>query len=228
MTELGCDLQQRYGQTEAGGQVTILTPADHRAMVTDKPHLAESAGRESPQSEVHIFDDDGNDLPAGEVGEIVLRADSMARGYWNRPEETARTFRPDGLRTGDLGRLDEEGYLYVVGRKTDMIISGGFNVYPAEIERVIGTNPDVDLVAVVGVADPEWGETPVAVVVPKPHVDTRQLHERLQAQCRSALAGYKQPKRFEFRQELPLTPAGKILKRELRDQLRDAANRPTT
>jgi len=219
MAELGCDLQQRYGQTEAGGQVTILTPEDHRAMLAGKVHLAGSAGRESPQSEVHIFDDDGNDLPSGEVGEIVLQADSMARGYWNRPEETAQTFRTDGLRTGDLGRLDEEGYLYVVGRKTDMIISGGFNVYPAEIERVIGTHPDVELVAVVGAPDPEWGETPVAVIVAKPHVDTVALQERLSDRCRSELAGYKQPRRFEFRQELPLTPAGKILKRELRAEL---------
>jgi len=231
MAELGCDLQQRYGQTEAGGQVTILTPEDHRAMLAGKVHLAGSAGRESPQSEVHIFDDDGNDVPIGDVGEIVLQADSMARGYWNRPEETAQTFRADGLRTGDLGRLDDEGYLYVVGRKTDMIISGGFNVYPAEIERVIGTNPDVDLVAVVGAPDPEWGETPVAVIVAKPHVDVRQLQERLRDQCRSELAGYKQPRRFEFRQELPLTPAGKILKRALRVELskpdRDEHDRTT-
>lgn len=217
MERLGCDLQQRYGQTEAGGQVTILTPADHRDIVAGKAHLASSAGRESPQAEIRIVDDDGEELPRGEVGEIVLRAESMARGYWKRPEETEATFRPSGLWSGDLGRMDDEGYVYVVGRKTDMIISGGFNVYPAELERVIGEDPDVGLVAVIGAPHPEWGETPVAVIVPHADtVDVGALEERLRRRCCGALAGYKQPRVFEFRRELPLTPAGKILKRELR------------
>jgi acyl-CoA synthetase (AMP-forming)/AMP-acid ligase II len=216
MERLGCDLQQRYGLTEAGGQVTILTPADHRAMLAGKEHLVASCGRESPLAEVRIVGDDGHELPTGEVGEIVIRSDMVARGYWNRPEETAATFRPTGLWSGDLGRLDDEGYLYIAGRKTDMIISGGFNVYPAEIERVIGTDPDVDLVAVVGIPHPEWGETPVAFVVPKAGADGAVLEERLRTLCRTDLAGYKQPRVFELRRDLPLGPAGKILKRELR------------
>jgi acyl-CoA synthetase (AMP-forming)/AMP-acid ligase II len=133
MDRLGCDLQQRYGLTEAGGQVTILSPADHRAMVAGKTQLSESCGRETPQSEIRILNDEGEELPPGEVGEIVIRAESVARGYWNRPEETEATFRSTGLWSGDLGRLDDEGYLYISGRTTDMIISGGFNVYPAEL-----------------------------------------------------------------------------------------------
>ena len=142
----------------------------------------------------------------------------MAVGYWNRPEETAETFRPEGLWSGDLGCLDDEGYLHIAGRKTDMIISGGFNVYPAEIERVIGAHPNVDLVAVVGAPHPEWGETPVAVVVDQGRCRHGRAGDRRCATlCREQLAGYKQPRAFEFRTELPLGPAGKILKREIRE-----------
>lgn len=215
---LGCDLQQRYGQTEAGGQVTILQPWDHDRMFTDKPWLVGSCGRESPHAEITIVDDGGNELPAGEIGEIRVVGETTAVGYWNLPDATAETFRPDGLYTGDMGRLDDEGYLYIVSRKTDMIISGGFNVYPAEIERVIGSHPDVDLVAVIGVQDPEWGETPVATIVPKRAVALAELEASLRDLCRTDLAGYKQPRRFEFRTEMPLGPAGKILKRELKDE----------
>jgi acyl-CoA synthetase (AMP-forming)/AMP-acid ligase II len=216
MDRLGCDLQQRYGLTEAGGQVTILTPADHRAMVAGKDHLAQSCGRETPQSEIRIVGDDGKELPRGEVGELAIKAESVARGYWKRPAETEATFRTTGLWSGDLGRMDDEGYVYIAGRKTDMIISGGFNVYPAELERVIGSHPEVHLVAVVGAPHPEWGETPVAVVVPTTGADVETLEDGLRRLCRDELAGYKQPRRFEFRTELPLTPAGKILKGEIR------------
>jgi acyl-CoA synthetase (AMP-forming)/AMP-acid ligase II len=215
---IGCDLQQRYGCTEAGGQVTILQPWDHDRMFTDKPWLVGSCGRESPHAEITIVDDGGNPLPDGEVGEVRIVGEATATGYWNRPEATAETFRPEGLYTGDVGRFDDERYLYIVGRKTDMIISGGFNVYPAEIERVIGGHPDVELVAVIGIPDPEWGETPVATVVPKPGVVAAELEERLRLLCRTDLAGYKQPRRFEFRSEMPLGPAGKILKRVLKDE----------
>lgn len=224
MARLGCDLQQRYGSTEAGGQATILTPADHRAAVAGDEGLLASCGRETPLAEIRIVGEDGTDLPIGETGEIVIRSDMVAAGYWNRPDPTAETFRPSGLWTGDLGRLDERGYLYIAGRKTDMIISGGFNVYPAEIERVIAQHPGVDLVTVVGVPDPEWGETPVAVVVRRGAADPG-LEEALRRHCRGQLAGYKQPRRFEFRDELPLGPAGKILKREVRAALLEPAGR---
>jgi acyl-CoA synthetase (AMP-forming)/AMP-acid ligase II len=226
MQRLGCDLQQRYGLTEAGGQATILTPADHRRAVAGEEHLLASCGRETPFAEIWIADNEGNPLPAGETGEIVISSDALALGYWNRPEATAAAFRPDGLRSGDLGRLDEEGYLYIAGRMTDMVISGGFNVYPAEIERVIAGHPAVDLVTVVGLPDPEWGETPVAVVVPKGTADPA-LEQQLRELCRENLAGYKQPRRFEFRAGLPLGPAGKILKREVRAELLEPAGTAT-
>ncbi|BCO34297.1 acyl-CoA synthetase [Mycobacterium heckeshornense] len=220
MDLLGCDLQQRYGLTECGGQATILTPQDHRDIVNGKTSIATSCGQETPMCAIRIIDPEGNTLSAGQVGEIVIVSPANAIGYWNRPEQTAETFRPDGLRTGDLGYLDDENYLHITGRKTDMIISGGFNVYPAEIERVIGHHDGVDMVAVVGVPDPEWGETPVAVVVPKRHVTDRdRLTAELSALCRAELAGYKQPRRFEYRDEFPLGPAGKILKREIANQV---------
>ncbi len=227
MDLLGCDLQQRYGLTECGGQATILTPQDHRDIVGGKTSIATSCGRETPMCTIRIVDSEGHDLNPGEVGEIVIVSPANAIGYWNRPEQTAATFRPDGLRTGDLGYLDDEHYLHITGRKTDMIISGGFNVYPAEIERVIAHHEGVDLVAVVGVADPEWGETPVAVVIPRQHItDLDALSAELSLLCRAELAGYKQPRRFEYRDEFPLGPAGKMLKHQITQQLESSA-RPT-
>jgi acyl-CoA synthetase (AMP-forming)/AMP-acid ligase II len=217
MEVLGCDLQQRYGLTEAGGQVTILTPADHRAMVAGNTSLTTSCGRETPQAELRVVNEDGHEVAPGEVGELVIMADSTGRGYWNRPEATAATFRPTGLWSGDLGSIDEQGYVHIAGRKTDMIISGGFNVYPAEVERIIGAHPNVDLVAVVGAPDKEWGETPVAVIVAKGDVPA-DLESELRELCRRELAGYKQPRAFEFRPELPTGPAGKILKREIKTE----------
>jgi acyl-CoA synthetase (AMP-forming)/AMP-acid ligase II len=220
MDLLGCDLQQRYGLTECGGQATILTPQDHRDIVAGKTSIATSCGKETPMCCITVVDGNGNEVPGGEVGEIVIVSPANAVGYWNRPTQTAETFRSDGLLTGDLGYLDDENYLHITGRKTDMIISGGFNVYPAEIERVIAQHTGVDLVAVVGVPDPDWGETPVAVVIPKSHVnDHAALTAELTALCRAELAGYKQPRQFEYRDDFPLGPAGKILKREIANQV---------
>jgi acyl-CoA synthetase (AMP-forming)/AMP-acid ligase II len=223
MEALGCDLQQRYGLTEAGGQVTILTPADHRAMVAGNTSLTTSCGRETPQAELRVVDEDGHEVAPGEVGELVILADSNGHGYWNRPEATAATFRPNGLWSGDLASIDEQGYVHIAGRKTDMIISGGFNIYPAEVERVIGAHPNVDLVAVVGAPDKEWGETPVAVIVAKGEVPEAEVESELRELCRKELAGYKQPRAFEFRSELPTGPAGKILKREIKTRFEGSA-----
>ena len=225
MDLLGCDLQQRYGLTECGGQATILTPQDHRDIVAGKTSIATSCGQETPMCSIRVVDNNGNDAPTGDVGEIVIVSPANAIGYWNRLAQTAETFRPDGLRTGDLGYLDDEKYLHITGRRTDMIISGGFNVYPAEIERVIAQHSDVDLVAVVGIPDPEWGETPVAVVISKPHViDHDALTAQLTDLCRAELAGYKQPRRFAFWREFPLGPAGKILKREIANQVNQVSD----
>jgi acyl-CoA synthetase (AMP-forming)/AMP-acid ligase II len=220
MDLLGCDLQQRYGLTECGGQATILTPQDHRDIVAGRTSIGTSCGRETPMCAIRVINPDGTDAAVGEVGEITIASPANSIGYWNRPEQTAETFRPDGLRSGDLGYLDADGYLHITGRRTDLIISGGFNVYPAEIERVIAGNAGVDMVAVVGVPDAEWGETPVAVVIPKSHVsDQDALTAELVTLCRTELAGYKQPRRFVYWTEFPLGPAGKILKREIANQV---------
>jgi acyl-CoA synthetase (AMP-forming)/AMP-acid ligase II len=192
-------------------------------MVAGKTSVLTSCGQETPMCSIRIVGADGDELPTGEIGEIVIRSDANAIGYWNRPEQTAETFRPTGLWSGDLGYLDAEGYLHITGRKTDMIISGGFNVYPAEIERVIGHHTGVEMVAVVGVSDPEWGETPVAVVIAREGFDEETLTTELKELCRSELAGYKQPRRFAYRSEFPLGPAGKILKRVIAEDLRVAA-----
>jgi acyl-CoA synthetase (AMP-forming)/AMP-acid ligase II len=220
MALLGCDLQQRYGLTECGGQATILTPQDHRDILDGRTSIATSCGQETPMCVIRVVSTDGSDAPVGDVGEIVIVSPANSIGYWNLPEKTTETFRPDGLRSGDLGFLDADGYLHITGRRTDLIISGGFNVYPAEIERVIAQHTGVDMVAVVGVPDPEWGETPVAVVIPKSHVDDQDaLTAELVALCREELAGYKQPRRFVYWQEFPLGPAGKVLKREIANQV---------
>ena len=220
MDLLGCDLQQRYGLTECGGQATILTPQDHRDIVDGRTSIATSCGQETPMCAIRVISTDGNDAATGDVGELVIVSPANSVGYWNLPEQTAETFRPDGLRTGDLGFVDADGYIHITGRRTDLIISGGFNVYPAEIERVIAQHPGVDMVAVVGVPDPEWGETPVAVVIPKANVDDQAaLTDDLVGACRAELAGYKQPRRFVYWSEFPLGPAGKILKREIANQV---------
>ncbi|MGH3644601.1 MAG: class I adenylate-forming enzyme family protein [Mycobacterium sp.] len=220
MDLLGCDLQQRYGLTECGGQATILTPQDHRDIVAGRTSIGTSCGQESPMCAIRIVMNDGSEAPVGEIGEITIVSPANSIGYWNLPEQTAEAFRPDGLRSGDLGYLDKDKYLHITGRRTDLIISGGFNVYPAEIERVIAGNAGVDMVAVVGVPDAEWGETPVAVVIPKSHVDDQAtLTDELAALCRAELAGYKQPRRFVYWREFPLGPAGKILKREIANQV---------
>ena len=220
MDLLGCDLQQRYGLTECGGQATILTPQDHRDIVAGRTSIGTSCGKETPMCAIRVVKSDGSEAPVGEIGEITIVSPANSIGYWNLPEQTAEAFRPDGLRSGDLGYLDAEKYLHITGRRTDLIISGGFNVYPAEIERVIAGNAGVDMVAVVGVPDPEWGETPVAVVIPKSHADDQAtLTAELTALCRAELAGYKQPRRFVYWTEFPLGPAGKILKREIANQV---------
>ncbi len=219
LDRLGCDMQQRYGLTEAGGQVTILTPQDHRDLLAGKDGIQSSCGRETPMAEIRVVGDDGDVLPPGETGEVVVKAESQARGYWNLPEQTAQAFRPTGVWSGDLGWMDGEGFLHISGRKTDMIISGGFNIYPAELERVLGSHDSVELVAVVAAPHAEWGETPVAVIVPRSNADPGRLEAELRELCRAQLAGYKQPREYEFRPELPLGPAGKVLKREIKASL---------
>jgi acyl-CoA synthetase (AMP-forming)/AMP-acid ligase II len=163
---------------------------------------------------LRIVDLLGEALPVGEMGEIIARGPNMMQGYWNLPEETAATIKDGWLHTGDMGRIDDEGYLYVLDRMKDMIVSGGENVYPAEIEKVIQEIPAVSDVAVIGIADDKWGETPKAYIVIQNGATITP--EEIASFCRTKLAGYKVPRHIEIIEALPRNPTGKVLKQELR------------
>ena len=219
MTALGCNFAQVYGLTETSGAITSLMPTDHDP---DGPrsHLLRSAGRPFDHVELRIVDTaTGETLPAGEVGEIWTRSDQNMLGYWNKPEETAAALDADGwFRTGDAGWLDDEGYLFLHDRIKDMIVSGGENIYPAEVENALLAHPAVSDAAVIGVPDDRWGETVKAIVVRSADAseDEEGLALDIIAATRSRLAHYKCPTSVDFVDVLPRNPSGKVLKRELR------------
>ena len=210
-----CSLFGIYGLTETTGAITQLDPGDHDP---DGPRerLLRSAGRPYPWAEMRIVDPaSGVVLGPREVGEVWLRAPNVTPGYFNRPQETAAALTSDGwLRTGDGGYVDEDGYLFLTDRIKDMIVSGGENVYPVEVEEALAQHPDVLEVAVIGVPDERWGETVKALIVSR--AGSAVAPEELLAFARERMAGYKLPRSFEFVQSLPRTPTGKVLKRELR------------
>jgi long-chain acyl-CoA synthetase len=212
-----CQLFGVYGLTESTGGVVQLDPDDHDP---DGPRegLLRAAGRPLPWVELRVVDPKTHtDRAPGEIGEVWLRAPNVMEGYFERPQETTAALTPDGwLRTGDGGYLDDDGYLFLTDRIKDMIVSGGENVYPIEVEEVLAHHPDVADVAVVGVPDERWGETVKALVVPT--ADRTPTAEELVAFARERLAGYKLPRSIEFVDDLPRTATGKVLKRELRDR----------
>ncbi|MGD0231342.1 MAG: long-chain-fatty-acid--CoA ligase [Syntrophorhabdales bacterium] len=210
-----CGFAQLYGQTESGPFTTCLKPEDHMLDGSEKKiaRLA-SSGRAALNYEIRVVDDNDRDVPVGEVGEIVARSDAIMKGYWQMPEETAKKLKNGWLHTGDLGRLDEDGYMYVVERKNDMIISGGVNIYPREIEEVLYRHPSVSEASVVGLPDEHWGEVTKAVVVLKEGAQATEAG--IIEFCGKNLAGYKKPKTVDFWKELPKSPQGKILKKEIR------------
>jgi len=202
---------QAYGMTELSPVATLLNPADH-----DDPALHRSAGRAAPHAEVRIVDPNDNEVPRGEVGEIVVRGDNVMLGYWNRPQDTAAAVRDGWMHTGDGGRMDENGYVFIVDRIKDMIITGGENVYSAEVENALAGHPAVAACAVIGVPDPDWGERVHAVVVLLP--GQQATAEEIRTHCKTLIAGYKAPRSVDFVDALPMSGAGKILKRDLRKQ----------
>jgi acyl-CoA synthetase (AMP-forming)/AMP-acid ligase II len=213
MERFGCGFVQMYGMTETSGTIVTLDPEDHDP--NGSPRMR-SVGKPLPGVEIKIIGADGNTLGPGTVGEIATRSTKNMRGYWNMPEATAATIDADGwLRTGDAGYLDEDGYLYIHDRVKDMIISGGENVYPAEVENAIYSHPDVADVAVIGVPDEKWGEAVKACVVLKAGADASEAD--IIRHARQFIAGYKCPKSVDFIDALPRNPSGKILRRELRD-----------
>ena len=206
-----CEFGQMYGLTETTGAVTLLSPNDHDPAGNRQMR---SCGKPLNNAELKIVDGDGAELPCGTVGEIIVRSPQVMKGYWNLPEQTAITIRDGWLHTGDVGYVDEDGYVYVHDRLKDMIISGGENVYPAEVESALFGHPAVADVAVIGIPDARWGEAVRAIVVVKP--DAAVTEAELTAYCREMIAHYKTPKSIEFVESLPRNPSGKILKRVLR------------
>ena len=205
------DIYQGYGMTENCGLLTFLGPDEHRK----GGDLLRSAGRPLPGSVLSIQDDDGNVLAPGETGEVCAKAGNYMLEYWNRPEETDHAFRGGWYHTGDAGYVDADGYLYLVDRVKDMIVTGGENVYSAEVEDAIASHPDVDQVAVIGIPSEQWGEAVLAIVVRKAGAEVTE--DEIKAWTRERIAGYKVPKSVEFRTEpLPLSGALKVLKRDLR------------
>ncbi|MBA3280672.1 MAG: long-chain-fatty-acid--CoA ligase, partial [Acidimicrobiia bacterium] len=205
----GCDFMQVYGLTETTGAITQLNPEAHR------PELLRSCGAAYPWVELRCVDSAGDDVPAGTVGEIWTRSDQNMLGYWNNPEATAEAINPEGwFKTGDAGYLDDEGNLFIHDRVKDMIVSGGENIYPAEIENVLSQHPSVADVGVIGVPDDKWGETVKAVVVARPGTEIDEAE--LIAFARQRLAGFKLPRSVDLVDELPRNPTGKILKKDLR------------
>ncbi|HHL20445.1 MAG TPA: long-chain fatty acid--CoA ligase [Aliiroseovarius sp.] len=211
---------QIYGQGECPMAITALT----RDEVADRSHprwrdrLA-SAGRAQSAVELRIGDEQGQPLPTGEIGEIMVRGLPVMPGYWQNPEATAKTLQDGWLMTGDMGFLDADGYLTIRDRSKDLIISGGSNIYPREVEEVLLTHPKVHEVSVVGRKSAEWGEEVVAFVVPSG--EAPPTPEELDALCLAQIARYKRPKRYYLLQELPKSNYGKILKRQLRDELEE-------
>jgi long-chain acyl-CoA synthetase len=205
------DVYQGYGMTENCGLLTCLGPEEHRR----GGDILRSAGRPLAGSRVTIQDESGTVLPSGETGEVCAQAGNYMQRYWNRPEETEAAFRDGWYRTGDAGYMDQAGYVFLVDRVKDMIVTGGENVYSAEVENAIASHPAVAQVAVIGIPSDQWGEAVHAVVVLRPGAEATEAD--IQAWARERIAGFKVPKSIEFRDEpLPLSGAMKVLKRELR------------
>jgi acyl-CoA synthetase (AMP-forming)/AMP-acid ligase II len=205
------EISQGYGMTEAAALLTVLGPEDH----VPGSHRLQSAGQALPGVALTIQDPIGNVLGPHETGEVCARSGNIMREYWNRPEETATAFRGGWYHTGDAGYLDEDGYLFLVDRLKDMIVTGGENVYSTEVENAITDHPAVAQAAVIGIPDEQWGEAVHAVVVLHPGETLSE--QELRQHVRHQIAGYKVPKSIEFRTEaLPLSGALKVLKRELR------------
>jgi acyl-CoA synthetase (AMP-forming)/AMP-acid ligase II len=205
---------QFYGASESLGPLTLLRPEQHDPNNEAK---LRSCGVPLPLIEFRIVDPAGKDLPNGQIGEFLVRGPTIFRNYWRQREATEAALSNGWYRTGDMGYRDEDGLLYIVDRAKDMIVSGGENVYSAEVEQVLVKHPAVKLCAVIGLPDPNWGEKVTAVIVVR--AEKTATAEEIRKHCRGFIAGYKVPKEVYFVDELPLTSTGKILKRAVRDRI---------
>jgi long-chain acyl-CoA synthetase len=218
MQRLACSFIHLYGLTESAPLLTFLPPEQHVADgPPEKVRRLLSCGRAVIGARLRVVDGRGHDVPTGEVGEIIAKGPNIMVGYWNKPDETAEVLRNGWLYTGDLASMDEEGYVYIVDRKKDMIITGGENVFSTEVENALYTHPAVLEAAVVGVPDATWGEAIKAIIVLKP--GSQATAEDIMAHCRAHIAHFKVPRSVDFYEgALPKSGSGKILKRELREK----------
>jgi long-chain acyl-CoA synthetase len=209
-----------YGLTETAPDLTVFDPHEFRAAIQkalatgDRAGPLSSVGKPNVLNEVKIVTPEGKDVKRGEAGELLARGPNIMKGYWNRPEETEAALRDGWLHTGDVARIDEAGYVYLLDRMKDMVITGGENVYSSEVEAVLHRHPDVAEAVIIGIPDAKLGETIMAVIVPKPGAQPSE--EEIAQHCRQSLGGYKIPRRFAFVEKLPRSAMGKVLKTELR------------
>jgi fatty-acyl-CoA synthase len=210
-----CRFVQGYGMTETTACITALSAEDHGRALAGRPELLLSAGKPVMGTEVRILDEQGLPAPPGTAGEIVARGPQVMKGYWNRPRDTAEALRGGWMHTGDAGRMDEEGFVFIEDRIKDMIVSGGENVYPREVEDVLFSHPAVADAAAIGVPHEKWGETVKAIVVLREGSNTKAWE--IIEHCRDRLGGFKCPTSVDFVESLPRNPSGKVLKRDLRE-----------
>ncbi|WP_213958019.1 MULTISPECIES: class I adenylate-forming enzyme family protein [unclassified Variovorax] len=225
MEIFGPVMAQTWGQSEAPLICTLLTPDDHRLAVESPDHvsLLASCGRPTLMTRVEVIDDSGRFLSVGEMGELVMNGPLVGLGYYRKPDATASTFVNGWLRSGDIGYKDARGYVFICDRKKEMIISGGLNIYPAEVEQVVWSHPAVQECAVIGVPDEKWGEAVKAVIELKPGMSASQ--EDLLALCKSRLGSAKAPKSIEIWPSLPRSAVGKVSKKEIRARFWDGTGR---
>ena len=215
MQVFGADFVQMYGMTETTGTISTLSAEDHKRAISGKPELLRSCGRPSAGAKMKIIDTDGNELPVGEVGEFCIKADCVMMGYYQLPEQTATTLIDGWLHTGDAGYCDDEGYFYLKDRIKDMVVSGGENIYPAEVENILSGHENIQEVAVIGVPCDKYGESLLAILVT---IDGKELPvDEMIDYCRGKIAGYKIPRKNKLIDVLPRNPSGKILKTVLRE-----------
>lgn len=210
-----CDFQQLYGMTETAGAVVALSAEDHERAIDSQPELLKSCGRGMTGVKVKICDANGNRVANGETGEIVIHSRTNTSGYWKRPEETAKSIKDSWVYTGDAGTMDGEGFIYIRDRIKDMVVTGGENVYPVEVEKVIAGHPAILETAVIGVPDEKFGEALMAICALRPNSELNA--EDLIEFCRDKIAGYKIPRLLSIVDALPRNPSGKILKTILRE-----------
>jgi acyl-CoA synthetase (AMP-forming)/AMP-acid ligase II len=210
-----CPLIQGYGLTESTGGIVYLNEVDHQKALDGRTGLLRSTGRPVVLADIRIVDRDDNEVPRGTVGELVVRGPNVMKGYWRDPQATADALRGGWLHSGDAASMDADGYVYLQDRIKDMIVSGGTNIYPIEVENVLLEHADIADVAVIGIPDVKWGESVMAICVARP--GREPATDDLIAFCRERLGGYKIPRRYEFIAELPRNASGKILKRVLRE-----------